>query len=238
MRIWLNPEVMNLYQLTAGDVVDALRAQNIQIASGTLGQPPMPLDSAFQLTVNSQGRFLDVEEFRKVIVKSAGDGRLVRVGDVARVELGALDYSTNSYLNGKPAVAIVIFQRPGSNALETAASIIATMQELEKTFPPGLVYRIVYNPTEFISQSINAVYLTIVEAIALVVLVIFIFLQSWRAAIIPIIAIPVSLIGTFAVMAAFGYSLNNLSLFGLVLAIGIVVDDAIVVVEKIGRAHV
>ena len=235
MRIWLDPEKLNIYGLTAGDVVDALQAQNVQVAGGVLGQPPMPLDSAFQLTINSQGRFLDAEEFRDVIVKTGEEGRLLRLRDVARVELGARDYITNSYLNGKPAVAIAIFQRPGSNALETAENIIATMQELAKSFPPGLVHHIVYNPTEYIAQSINAVYLTIFEAVALVVLVIIVFLQSWRAAIIPIIAIPVSLIGTFAVMAAFGFSLNNLSLFGLVLAIGIVVDDAIVVVENIER---
>ncbi|MGH8119529.1 MAG: efflux RND transporter permease subunit, partial [Gammaproteobacteria bacterium] len=235
MRIWLDPEKLNIYSLTAGDVVEALQAQNVQVAGGSLGQPPMPLDSAFQYTINSQGRFLDADEFREVIVKTGADGRLLRLRDVARVELGARDYITNSYLNGKPAVAIAIFQRPGSNALETAENIIATMKELGKSFPPGLVYHIVYNPTEYIEQSINAVYLTIFEAIALVVLVIIIFLQSWRAAIIPIVAIPVSLIGTFAVMAVFGFSLNNLSLFGLVLAIGIVVDDAIVVVENIER---
>lgn len=235
MRIWLNPDKLNIYGLTADDVVQSLQAQNVQVAGGVLGQPPMPLDNAFQLTINSQGRFLDAEEFRNVIVKTGEDGRLLRLRDVARVELGARDYITNSYLNGKPAVAIAIFQRPGSNALEAAAAIISTMKELGKSFPPGLVYHIVYNPTEYIAQSIHAVYLTIFEAVALVVLVIIVFLQSWRAAIIPIVAIPVSLIGTFAVMAAFGFSLNNLSLFGLVLAIGIVVDDAIVVVENIER---
>ena len=235
MRIWLNPEKLNIYGLTADDVVRSLQAQNVQVAGGVLGQPPMPLDSAFQLTINSQGRFLDAEAFRNVIVKTGEDGRLLRLRDVARVELGARDYITNSYLNGKPAVAIAIFQRPGSNALETAEKIIITMKEIEKSFPAGLAYQIVYNPTEYIEQSINAVYLTIFEAISLVVIVIVIFLQSWRAAIIPIVAIPVSLIGTFAVMAAFGFSLNNLSLFGLVLAIGIVVDDAIVVVENIER---
>ena len=159
----------------------------------------------------------------------------MRVKDVGRVELGARDYITNSYLDGKPAIALAIFQRPGSNALATAAEIQRTMAELAEDFPAGLAYRIVYNPTEFIQQSVDAVYTTIVEAALLVILVIVLFLQSWRAAAIPIVAIPVSLIGTFAVMAALGFSLNNLTLFGLVLAIGIVVDDAIVVVENIER---
>ena len=235
MRIWLNPDKLTTYGLTADDVVQALRSQNVQIAGGTLGEPPMSAQTAFQFIVNSQERLQTADEFRNVIVKSGTDGRLLKVGDVARVELGARDYVRNSYLNGIPAVAVVIFQRPGSNALETADKVQATMRDLKKTFPQGIDYKIVYNPTDFIAQSINAVYITIFEAIALVVLVILIFLRSWRAALIPVIAIPVSLIGTFAVMAAFGFSLNNLTLFGLVLAIGIVVDDAIVVVENIER---
>ncbi len=235
MRVWLDPERLAALDLTAGDVVRALQAENVQVAGGALGQAPMPLPHAFQLTVNTQGRFADAEQFRNVIVKAGDDGRLTRVRDIARVELGARDYVTNSYLNGKPAVAIAIFQRPGSNALTTAAQIQDTMQRLSQDFPKGLAYRIVYNPTEFIEESIDSVYTTIFEAVALVILVIIVFLQSWRSAIIPIMAIPVSLIGTFAVMAAFGFSLNNLSLFGLVLAIGIVVDDAIVVVENIER---
>ena len=235
MRIWLNPDKLAAYGLTASDVVQALQAQNVQIAGGTLGQPPMPMQNAFQFIVNSQGRLITTDEFRNVIIKSGTDGRLLKVGDIARVELGARDYQTNSYLNGNPAVAVVIFQRPGSNAIATADKLKEAMRNLKKTFPKGLDYKIVYNPTDFIAQSINAVYTTIFEAIALVVLVILVFLQSWRAAIIPVIAIPVSLIGTFAVMSAFGFSLNNLSLFGLVLAIGIVVDDAIVVVENIER---
>ncbi|HSN70228.1 MAG TPA: efflux RND transporter permease subunit, partial [Steroidobacteraceae bacterium] len=217
------------------DVVAALRGQNVQVAGGQLGQPPMPFANAFQLTVNTQGRLMTAEEFGAVIVKRAEGERITRLADVARVELGAREYSTNSYLNGKPAVALAMFQRPGSNALETAAEVKRTMNELAGFFPPGLGYRIVYNPTEFIEQSVDAVYATIFEAAGLVVLVIIVFLQRWRAALIPIIAIPVSLIGTFAVMAAFGFSLNNLTLFGLVLAIGIVVDDAIVVVENIER---
>lgn len=235
MRIWLNPQRMSAFQLSATEVVNALRAQNVQVAGGKLGQPPMSLENSFQYTITAQGRFKDVDQFSNIIVKRGEDGRLARLGDIARVEIGSKDYVRNSYLNGKNAVAIGIFQRPGSNALETANQIISTMETLSKDFPPGIEYTIVYNPTEFIEQSIDKVYTTIVEAILLVVLVIIIFLQSWRAAIIPIVTIPVSLIGTFAVMAVMGYSLNSLSLFGLVLAIGIVVDDAIVVVEDIQR---
>jgi len=235
MRVWLNPERMAALQLSANDVISSLRAQNIQVAAGKLGQPPMPLENAFQFTVTAQGRFIDAGQFSDVIVKRGEDGRLTRLGDVARVEIGGRDYVRNSYLNGKQAVALGVFQRPGSNALETASAIINTMERLSASFPPGLEHRIIYNPTEFIKESINKVYLTILEAIALVVMVIIIFLQSWRAAVIPIVAIPVSLIGTFAVMSVFGYSLNNLTLFGLVLSIGIVVDDAIVVVEDIQR---
>ena len=235
MRIWLDPERLASLNLTATDVVAELKEQNVQVAGGVLGQQPMPLPSAFQITVNTQGRFIDVEQFKKVIIKVGEGGRLTRLGDVARVELGARDYVTKSFLDGKPAVAIGIFQKPLSNALDTATEIRSTMDELSSKFPPGLNYRIVYNPTEFIEASVAAVYTTMFEAIILVVLVIILFLQSWRAAIIPILAIPVSLVGTFAVMAAFGFSLNNLTLFGLVLAIGIVVDDAIIVVENIQR---
>jgi len=235
MRVWLDPDRMAGLNLTADDVVRALRAQNVQVASGALGQPPAPGSNAFQVTVSSRGRLMDVEEFGQVIVKTGEDGRLTRVGDIARVELGARDYLTNSLLDGRPAVALVMFQRPGSNALETAEAVKSTMARLAPDFPKGLAYRIVYNPTEFIAQSVQAVYTTLFEATALVIVVILLFLQNWRAAIIPIIAIPVSLIGTFGVMAAFGFSLNNLTLFGLVLAIGIVVDDAIVVVENIER---
>lgn len=235
MRIWLNPERMTAFQLSAPEVIASLRAQNVQVAGGKLGQPPMPLDSAFQYTITAQGRFIDPDQFENVIVKRGEDGRLTRLKDVARIEIGGRDYVRNSYLNGKNATAIGIFQRPGSNALKTADQIIDTMEKLSRSFPPGIAYRIVYNPTKFIEQSINKVYMTIFEAIILVVLVIIAFLQSWRAAVIPIVAIPVSLIGTFAVMSVVGYSLNNLSLFGLVLAIGVVVDDAIVVVEDIQR---
>ena len=235
MRVWLDPDRLAALNLTATDVVQALQAQNVQVAGGSLGQPPMPLHSAFQLTVNTQGRFEDPEQFGKVIIKAGEDGRLTRVNDVARVELGARDYVTNSYLDGLPATALGVFQRPGSNALQTSDALLRTMEELSADFPPGLEHRVIYNPTEFIAKSVKEVYKTIVEAVILVIIVIVLFLQSWRAAIIPIIAIPVSLIGTFAIMLALGFSLNNLTLFGLVLAIGIVVDDAIVVVENIER---
>jgi HAE1 family hydrophobic/amphiphilic exporter-1 len=235
LRVWLDPEKLSAYGLTGGDVVRALQEQNVQVSGGALGQEPVPKDNAFQLVVTTQGRFEDLRQFRNVIVRAGEDGRLIRVQDVARVEMGAREYVTNSYLNGKPAVALAIFQRPGTNALEAADQIIAKMNELKRDFPEGLDYRIVYNPTEFISESVDAVYQTLFEAVLLVALVVIVFLQTWRASLIPILAIPVSLIGTFAVLAAFGFSLNVLTLFGLVLAIGIVVDDAIVVVENIER---
>lgn len=235
LRIWLDPEKLAGYGMTAADVVEALREQNVQVSGGSIGAPPNTTDSAFQYTVTAQGRFESARQFRYVIVKATPEGRLIQLQDIARIELGARDYTLNSYLNNKPAVALGIFQRPGTNALEAANEIIDTMAELSEQFPPGLDYQIVYNPTEFISQSIDEVYRTIIEAALLVMLVIFIFLQSIRSALIPVIAIPVSLIGTFAVMQLFGFSLNTLTLFGLVLAIGIVVDDAIVVVENTER---
>lgn len=235
MRIWLDPELIQSLDLTAGDVLTALRGQNVQVASGTLNQSPQPSQNYYEYSVQTQGRLRAPEEFGNIIVKSGDDGRIVRLRDVARIELGAQDYVTRGYLGEKPAVAVPVYQRPGSNALETATAIIDEMKSLSRDFPPGLKYDIVYNPTEFIQQSITAVEHTVYEAVFLVVIVIILFLQTWRAAIIPIIAIPVSLIGTFAVMAALGFSLNNLTLFGLVLAIGIVVDDAIVVVENMER---
>ena len=235
MRIWLDPDRAASLGLTAGDVLGALRAKNIQVASGTLGQQPVEDQNAFEINVQTQGRLVEPEQFADIVVKSTPDGRVVRVRDIGRVELGAESYGTRGYLGDKKAIALPIFQRPGSNALATSDAIEETMQRLSERFPPGLEYKIVYNPTVFIAQSINAVYHTIIEAVILVVLVIILFLQSWRAAIIPIVAIPLSLIGTFAVMAAFGFTLNNLTLFGLVLAIGIVVDDAIVVVENMER---
>ncbi|HUU25636.1 MAG TPA: efflux RND transporter permease subunit, partial [Methyloceanibacter sp.] len=235
MRVWLDPEKLAVRDLTARDVVTALRGQNVQVAAGVINQPPVPQPGAFQLNVETQGRLTTPEAFGNIIVKSEGNGRVVRVDDVARVELGAADYNRNGYLDERVAIPMGIFQRPGSNALETADHVIAAMEEMSKSFPQGLKYDIVYNPTVFISDSIEAVIHTMIEAVILVILVIVIFLQTWRASIIPVVAIPVSLIGTLAVLSAVGYSLNNLSLFGLVLAIGIVVDDAIVVVENVER---
>lgn len=235
LRIWLDPEKLAALSMTADDVVEALRSQNVQVSGGQIGAPPNTHADAFQYTVTTEGRFSDARQFRYVIVKSSPDGRLVQLQDVARIELGAQDYITDSYLDGSPAVAIAVFARPGTNALEAADQVRETMQEVSKDFPPGLDYRIVYNPTEFISASIDEVYKTIAEAAILVAFVVLLFLQSWRTALIPIIAIPVSLIGTLAFLYAFGFSLNMLTLFGLVLAIGIVVDDAIVVVENVER---
>jgi hydrophobe/amphiphile efflux-1 (HAE1) family protein len=235
MRIWLDPEKLALRNLTAGDVVNALRAQNVQVAAGVINQPPVPSPGAFQLNVETQGRLIEPESFGNIIIKSDDQGRVTRVRDVARVELGAADYNRSGYLDERVAIPLGIFQRPGSNALATAALVQNAMAELAKSFPAGLRYDIVYNPTVFISQSVEAVIHTIFEAVVLVVVVIILFLQTWRASVIPIVAIPVSLIGTFAMLAALGFSLNNLSLFGLVLAIGIVVDDAIVVVENVER---
>ncbi len=235
MRVWLDPEKLAVRNLTAGDVMNALRGQNVQVAAGVINQPPVRQPGSFQLNLETQGRLTSPEDFGNIIVKSEGDGRVVRVRDIARVELGAADYNLNGYLDERVAIPMGIFLRPGSNALATAAEVEAAMEQISKSFPNGLRYDIVYSPTVFISDSIKAVVVTILEAVVLVVLVIVIFLQTWRASLIPIIAIPISLIGTFAVLAALGYSLNNLSLFGLVLAIGIVVDDAIVVVENVER---
>jgi HAE1 family hydrophobic/amphiphilic exporter-1 len=235
MRVWLDPEKLSSYGMTSTDVVNALRDQNVQVTGGSLGAPPAGDGNSFQYTVRTDGRFSDARQFRYVIVKTAPDGRLVKLEDVARIELGAQDYVTNSYLNNQTAVALVINARPGTNALETTGQIKSIMAGLSKNFPPGLEYSIVYDPTAFVAESISEVYRTIGEAAVLVAIVVLVFLQSWRTAIIPIVAIPVSLIGTFAFLAAFGMSLNMLTLFGLVLAIGIVVDDAIVVVENVER---
>jgi HAE1 family hydrophobic/amphiphilic exporter-1 len=235
MRIWLDPEKIAARNMTAGDVVRALRQQNVQVAAGSLNQPPVPRSGDFQLAIETLGRLSTEREFRNVVVKSEPGGQVTRLEDIGRVELGAQDYSANGYLDRRPAVPLLLFQRPGSNALETADRIIKTMQALSKDFPPGLQYDIVYNPTEFIAESVREVIKTIFEAVALVVVVVILFLQTWRASIVPIAAIPVSLVGTFIVLAGLGYSLNNLSLFGLVLAVGIVVDDAIVVVENVER---
>ncbi len=236
MRIWIDPDRAAARNLTVEDIVAALKGQNVQVAAGAIGQPPdASTASAYQLNVQALGRLSTVEQFSDVIVKTDSQGRVTRIGDVARVELGAQDYSTNAYMNENNAVALGVLQQPGSNALQTVEAIKKAMETLKQSFPPGLDYRVIFNPTQYVADSINEVAKTLFMAVGLVVLVVLFFLQSWRAALIPIIAIPVSLIGTFAVLAAFGFSLNSLSMFGLVLSIGIVVDDAIVVVENIDR---
>lgn len=235
IRVWLDADRLASLGMTAGQVVEALRNQNVQVAAGSIGRTPIGPENELILPVNTLGRLTDPSEFADVIVRSGEEGRLVRVGDVARVELGAWDYSVNSYLNEDSAVAVVVFQQPGSNAIETANNVVAAIDELSNEFPPGLVYRLIYNPTTYIQESIDEVFRTLFIAAGLVALVVLVFLQSWRASIIPLAAIPVSLVGTFAAMQVLGFSLNNLSLFGLVLAIGTVVDDAIVVVENVER---
>src|ERR1700716_1466591 len=228
----VEPKKTAARDLTAQDVVQALQEQNVQVAAGIIGAPPVPKGAtAFQYTVSTQGRLVDEKQFGGIIVKTGSDGQVTRVRDIARVELAARDYTVNSQLGGKPATALAIYQLPGSNALATSDAVRKKMEELKKRFPPGLDYTIVYDPTVSVRESIHEVQKTLFEAIALVVLAVLVFLQTWRAALIPLIAIPVSLIGTFAAMKAFGFSINNVSLFGIVLAIGIVVDDAIVVVE-------
>jgi multidrug efflux pump len=236
MRVWLNPNNLASHNLTATDVVQAIREQNVQVAAGVLGAPPTNTGStAFQLLVNTQGRLTTEEEFGNIIVRAAKDGQITRIRDLGRVELGSSTYALRSLLDNKPAAALPISQRPGSNALETSRQVRETMERLKKSFPEGVDYKIVYDPTVFVRESIQAVGHTFVEALILVVIVVLVFLQTWRASIIPLLALPVSLIGTFSVMLALGFSLNTLSLFGLVLAIGIVVDDAIVVVENVER---
>jgi hydrophobe/amphiphile efflux-1 (HAE1) family protein len=234
MRLWLDPDKIANLGMTAGDVLAAIRAQNLQIAGGILGEPPIA-DRAFQESLTFTGRLKDPSQFENIVIKAGEEGRIVRLRDVARIELGALSYTTNSFLLRKSAVALLVSQRPGSNALATSKNISNAMEKLKTSFPPGLEYNIGYNPTEFIAQSVSELIKTIYEAMVLVVIVVLVFLQGWRPAIIPIVAIPVSLVGTFAVMAALGFSVNNLTLFGLVLAVGIVVDDAIVVVENVER---
>jgi multidrug efflux pump len=233
MRIWLDPERMAARDLVAGDVVDAVTSQNVQVAAGQIGQPPVPKGQNFQYTLNTLGRLTEAEQFADMILKTDAEGRLVRVRDVGRIELGAQGYDQICTLDGQPSVALSVYQLPGSNALKTAAAVEKKMEELSQRFPDGLEYQIVYNTTPFIEESIHEVFKALRDAIILVALVVLVFLQNWRSTIIPLIAVPVSIIGTFAVMAGMGFSLNNLSLFGLVLAIGIVVDDAIVVVEAV-----
>ncbi|MEW6745647.1 MAG: efflux RND transporter permease subunit [Planctomycetota bacterium] len=251
MRVWLDPERVASHDLTSDDVIRAIRVQNVQVAAGRLGQPPVPADQVvpFQLTINTQGRLVDPEQFGDIIVKTGSEGQLVYLRDLVSevrrdtqgqvvqqgIELGAKNYDVNSYLDGQPAVTLALFQLPGSNALATAEGIRARMEELKASFPEGVDYRIVYDTTVFIDESVHEVYKTLFEAFVLVFIVVLLFLQDWRATVLPMIDVPVSLIGTLAVMSAMGFSLNNLTLFGLVLAIGIVVDDAIVVVENIER---
>ncbi len=235
MRVWLNPDALAAHELTAMDVVGSLRAQNQQVAAGSLGAQPTSTDTEFQILLNVKGRLDSIEEFEDVIIKVGEGGQLTRLKDVARVDLGQKTYALRAMLDGQPALAMPVFQRPGANAIELSDQVRETMARLSQDFPDGVEYDIVYDPTVFVRESIDAVIDTLLEAIALVVIVVILFLQTWRASIIPLIAVPVSLIGTFAVMQLLGVSINSLSLFGLVLAIGIVVDDAIVVVENVER---
>ncbi|KZY86715.1 multidrug efflux RND transporter permease subunit, partial [Oleiphilus sp. HI0071] len=235
VRIWLNPEKVAALGMTTTDVIGAIREQNRQAAAGTIGAPPSAEDNPFQLLIKVKGRLEGIEEFENVVLRVGASGAITRLKDVARVELGANSYALRSLLDNKQAAAIAIFQRSGSNAIQISNDVRARMAELQRTFPEGMEYKIVYDPTVFVRGSIEAVVKTLLEAMLLVVIVVLLFLQTWRASIIPLVAVPVSLVGTFAVMHVFGFSLNALTLFGLVLAIGIVVDDAIVVVENVER---
>jgi len=235
MRLWLNPEKIAARDLTASEVVAAVREQNVQVAAGVVGQQPSEEKAEYQYTVSTLGRLQTPEQFGDIVIKQGADGEITRLKDVARIELGAKDYNSGLYLDGEESVGLAIFQLPGSNAIDTKKAVVEAMEKMKPRFPQGLDYLLVYDTVVFVQQSIDAVVKTLFEALALVVLVVIIFLQNWRASIIPLLAVPVSLIGTFAVMAAMGLSLNTLSLFGLVLAIGIVVDDAIVVVENVER---
>lgn len=235
MRIWLNPEKIAERSLTASDVTNAIREQNVQVAAGIIGGAPTSEFVEVQLPVNAKGRLDSPEEFGEIILRAGSNGEVTRLKDVARIELGAAEFSLNSMLNNQPAVAIPIFQAPGANAIQISDAVRKTMAELKQRFPTGVDYEVVYDPTVFVKDSIKAVIKTLLEALALVVIVVVVFLQTWRASIIPLLAVPVSIVGTFGLMWAFGFSINTLSLFGLVLAIGIVVDDAIVVVENVER---
>src|ERR687897_2609624 len=235
MRVWLDPGKVAARGLAASDVVNAIREQNVQVAAGVVGAPPMPVPVDYQLSINARGRLASEEEFGNIILKSGADGEITRLRDVARIEVAAGDYALRSMLDGKEAVGIGIFQAPGSNALQLSNTVRATMDELKANFPQGVEYRIVYDPTVNVRDGIREVVITLFEAILLVVLVVVLFLQTWRASIIPLVAGPVSIVGTFAILLAFGFSINTLTLFGLVLAIGLVVDDAIVVVENVER---
>ena len=234
MRVWIDPQKVAARGMNASDVVTAIREQNVQVAAGSVGSGPSK-EAEFQLSVNTQGRLQSEEEFGKIIVRTGEDGAVTLLKDVARIELGASDYALRSLLNNKSAAALAIFEAPNANSLQLSTDVRATMERLKQDFPEGVDYSVVYDPPQFVRESISAVIHTLLEAVALVVLVVIVFLQSWRASVIPLIAVPVSIVGTFAVLMAFGFSINTLSLFGLVLAIGIVVDDAIVVVENVER---
>jgi len=235
MRVWLEPEKLAELHMSVGDVIAALREQNVQVAAGQIGAPPVPHGQDFQYTMSTLGRLVDPEQFADIIVRQGTKGQVIRVRDVARVELGAKSVNQSCSLDGKPSVGLAAFQLPGSNAVQTAEKVRQRMEQLKRRFPPGLDYAIVYDTTPFINESVREVFKTLRDATLLVALVVLIFLQNWRAVLIPLVAVPVSIVGTFAVMIAFGFSLNNVSLCGLVLAIGIVVDDAIVVVENVER---
>ena len=235
MRVWLDPQKVAQRGMTANDVVNAIREQNVQVAAGVIGASPSIPGLPLQLNVNTQGRLQTEEEFRDIILNTSADGGVVRLSDVARVELDAAEYGLRALLDNKQAVALGIMQAPGANALDVSTQVRAAMQELSADFPSSVKYEVVYDPTQFVSASIEAVIHTLLEAIALVVIVVIVFLQTWRASIIPLLAVPVSIVGTFSLLLVFGYSINALSLFGMVLAIGIVVDDAIVVVENVER---
>lgn len=235
MRIWLNPDKIAQFGLTSSDVVNAIREQNVQVAAGLIGGAPIPSEIEVQLPINAKGRLETPEEFGEIIIKAGSRGEITRLRDVARIELGSSDFGLSAMLDNQPAVAIPIFQAPGANAIEISDGVRAVMRELAKRFPEGMSYELVYDPTVFVRGSIDAVIKTLLEALALVVIVVVVFLQTWRASIIPLLAVPVSIIGTFSLMLLFGFSINTLSLFGLVLSIGIVVDDAIVVVENVER---
>jgi len=237
MRIWLDPSKLKQRGLTSEDVIAAVAEQNVQVAAGQIGAAPAPPGTAFQFTVAARGRLTDVEEFEDIIIRSGDAGRILRLKDVARVELGGVSYSLDSRFNRQPAATLAIYQLPGANALNTATMIREKLQQLsaDRNWPAGLSYQVPFDTTLFVTASMKEVYVTLITAIVLVVLVIYLFLQDWRATIIPVVAIPVSLIGTFAVLQGIGYSINMLTLFGVVLAIGIVVDDAIVVVENTSR---
>src|SRR5258708_9412541 len=235
MRIWLQPDKVAANNLSSGEVLGALRAQNLQVSAGILNQPPSPGNEAYQINIETLGRLSTPEQFGDIVLKADKQGRITRVRDIGRVEIGAADYGSTPYKDRSDSTTLLIYAQPGATAPAVEGEVLSAMKELAKEFPAGVDYQIIYDPTVFISKSIHEVVITILVAILLVLGVVFLFLQNWRAAIIPVIAIPISLVGTFAVLYALGFSLNNLSLFGLVLAVGIVVDDAIVVVENVER---